>query len=785
MHDLDAKKLIKNTLEAPFNKERFATLARELFNHLQAATFSYQGNYIFDSFKHAIERLERVGKYQDPEGKQIDVLIVYLKKEKSLERARTTQRNFIAKYLNGSRGGKPKEAALVAFVDPQGEDWRFSFVKMEYVFDKQGKVKEKFTSARRYSFLVGKNENSHTAGSRLLPLLKEDDKDPQLADLEEAFNVEKVGREFFEKYRELFFRLKEDLDRIVDKDAIVKAEFEKKGINQADFAKKLLGQIVFLYFLQKKGWFGVGRGKDWGEGDRRFLRNLFERAKSSAKNSAKNSTKEKGRNYFNDYLEPLFYQALRYDRRADDDYFSQFDCKIPFLNGGLFDPMHNYDWVKTDILLRNDLFSNENNTSEGDIGDGILDVFDRYNFTVKEDEPLEKEVAIDPEMLGRVFENLLEVRDRKSKGTYYTPREIVHYMCRESLVHYLAVALEGVVEKKDIEMLMEYGEDKIEHEATSRQKSREEVKNSKYKSVFEGIEKQAKVIDEKLAAIRVCDPAVGSGAFVVGMMNEIIRARQVLSVCLERKEGMAYEFKREAIRNCLYGVDIDAGAVEIAKLRLWLSLVVDEERREVVEPLPNLDYKVVRGNSLLGVESDLLNHHLFAELEGLKPLFFKESNARKKEEYKKKINGLIKEISGGHESFDFELYFSEVFHGNNGFDVVVGNPPYVEARNSAIFPKDRKKLYQNNVKKRWREKAKFITEGSDLLIYFFESSLKHLNFNGINTFITQNAWLSTDYGKKFQNFLLSLDIGIKIDESNLKHFSHTDSPNINTVISFF
>src|SRR3972149_1610567 len=145
------------------------------------------------------------------------------------------------------------------------------------------------------------------------------------------------------------------------------------------------------------------------------------------------------KNFFNDILEPLFYEALAKER--DDDFYSRFNCKIPFLNGGLFDPISDYDWVHTDILLPDELFSNQVRTKEGDLGTGILDIFDRYNFTVKEDEPLEKEVAVDPEMLGKVFENLLEVKDRKSKGTYYTPREIVHYMCRESLINYLDSAI--------------------------------------------------------------------------------------------------------------------------------------------------------------------------------------------------------------------------------------------------------------------------------------------------------------------------------------------------------
>ncbi|GAI39138.1 unnamed protein product, partial [marine sediment metagenome] len=239
---------------------------------------------------------------------------------------------------------------------------------------------------------------------------------------------------------------KETLDELISKDSKIRSDFKTKNINTVDFSKKLLGQIVFLYFLQKKGWFGVARDADWGTGPKNFLRELFD------------GKHGKYKNFYNDILEPLFYEALRNDRSYDDDYYRLFNCKIPFLNGGLFDPINNYDWVHTDINLPDDLFSNEIITKERDKGTGILDIFDRYNFTVKEDEPLEKEVAVDPEMLGKVFENLLEVKDRKSKGTYYTPREVVHYMCQQSLINYLATEMEEKVSKDDIEKLIKYGE---------------------------------------------------------------------------------------------------------------------------------------------------------------------------------------------------------------------------------------------------------------------------------------------------------------------------------------
>ena len=757
-----AQKLVRETLQGSFNKERFVSLIKNLLNHVEDAPFTYKGQYIFADFQDSIKLVERIGKYKGSDEKLFDILVIHLQKETSLERARTKQRNFIAKYLKGSRGDVLKDAALVAFVAPDGEDWRFSFIKMEYKFNEKGKVKEEFTPARRYSFLVGKNENSHTAQSRLLPLLLDDEGQPTLKDLEDAFSVEKATREFFEKYRALFLGLKEALDTIVEKDQKIKVEFKSKQVSVVDFTKKLLGQIVFLYFLQKKGWFGVQRGSLWGSGSKHFLRELFDKKHGDYKN------------FFNDILEPLFYEALRLERPAD--YYKHFDCRIPFLNGGLFDPINDYDWIETEILLPDDLFSNDRHTKEGDVGDGILDVFDRYNFTVKEDEPLEKEVAVDPEMLGKVFENLLEIKNRKSKGTYYTPREIVHYMCQESLIEYLygefnpeIVAYETIgddqmamfgneakkkqldltiqhrqrslIDKNGIETLIRYGESVVEHERRVVNEGRETDRYS-FK-LPERIRANASRIDEKLAGVRVCDPAVGSGAFVVGMMNEIIRARGTLTPHINENENRTpYDFKRHAIQNCLYGVDIDSGAIEIAKLRLWLSLVVDEEERESIQPLPNLDYKIVCGNSLLGVNK-LFNYEPLKKLEALKPLYFNETSVGKKQKHKKQIDDLISQITNGHKDFDFEVYFSEVFHEEKGFDVVIGNPPYVALQKNGG---ELGRLYQN---------ADFDTfaRTGDIYQLFYERGCELLMpSGGLLAYITSNSWLKAEYGKSTRHY---------------------------------
>ena len=183
------------------------------------------------------------------------------------------------------------------------------------------------------------------------------------------------------------------------------------------------------------------------------------------------------------------------------------------------------------------------------------------------------------------------------------------------------------------------------------------------------IEKNAKALDDALKVITVCDPAVGSGAFPVGMMTEIVRARAALTPYFnDVQERTPYHFKRHAIQNCLYGVDIDTSAVDIAKLRLWLSLVVDEEDVKQVKPLPNLDYKIVVGNSLLGVEKDLFNDAQFKRLEALKPKYFDETDHQKKAELREQIEVLIHDLTNGREMFDFEIFFSEVLHWKGGFD---------------------------------------------------------------------------------------------------------------------
>ncbi len=420
MDKKSAINLIEETFNDAFDKERFTYFIKNFLNDVEDKGNTYSGNLIWDNFRDHIKSYSRIGKYIDPEGEALDILIVQVESVRKLERARTALRNFVIKHLNTF----DKDYALVAFYskEDKGFDWRFSFIKLEYqsyLDEEKQKVKtrKEFTPAKRYSFLVGKYEKAYTAKNQILPLLQNIANNPTISEIESAFSIEKVTDEFYNQYRDLYIKLYEHFnDRLI-------SQLNSAGIDSARFTKKLLGQIVFLYFLQKKGWLGVDKDKKWGEGNKRFLQDLFIISKSEKQN------------FFKDKLQYLFYEALAKERNNDNSYYDKLNCRIPFLNGGLFES--EYDWKNAGISIPNDLFRNDEKNKAGDLGTGVLDVFDRYNFTIKEDEPLDKEVAVDPEMLGKVFENMLDIKERKSKGAYYTPREIVHYMCQESVIHYL------------------------------------------------------------------------------------------------------------------------------------------------------------------------------------------------------------------------------------------------------------------------------------------------------------------------------------------------------------
>ena len=793
-----AQVLIENTFNDSFSEDRFTIFAKNLLNDLESKSNFYTGNLIWDDYKEHINTYKRIGKYIDPEGEALDVLLVEVKSVTKLERARTVLRNFVIKHLSKFE----KDYALVAFYSKEddGADWRFSFIKLEYkseLDEEKGKVKTKkeFTPAKRYSFLVGKHEKAHTAKNQLLPLLQNIANNPTIEELEAAFSIEKVTDEFFNQYKDLYIKLSEHFEN----DERLISELNKSGIDNNRFTKKLLGQIVFLYFLQKKGWLGVAKNERWGTGKKRFVQELNEQAQTE------------GVNFFKDKLQYLFYEALAKERDNLNSYYERFQCRIPFLNGGLFEA--DYDWRNANITIPETLFRNEEKNRSGDIGTGVLDVFDRYNFTIKEDEPLDKEVAVDPEMLGKVFENMLDITERKSKGAFYTPREIVHYMCQESLIHYLDNALNSgpniyqelgseqgnlfggstdkkgnlklelehtnslLVPKEDIEAYIREGHFALEND--ERVAAKGETRTYKYQ-LPESIRQNADLLDEKLTDIRICDPAIGSGAFPVGLLHELVNAmlvlkphfsddylsKKLISFNIPFKENYSesryiYRLKRHIIQESIYGVDIDASAIDIARLRLWLSLVVDEDDLDPIETLPNLDYKIVCGNSLINFPENWKSS-ASKKIETLKDQFFNETNVDVKEILKHQINQAIAErmqwsekTFGINIKFDFRLYFSEVWNEKGGFDIVIGYPPY-----GADLTAEEKKFFKS-------EFSDVHMRTPDTFNYFISKGIRLLHNGGVITYIVPNNLFFQSEYEKTRRFLLARNqfyIGINLGD---------------------
>lgn len=429
-------------------------------------------------------------------------------------------------------------------------DWRFTFCH------KKGSQKE-VTDSKRYTFLLGPGQSCRTAANNFNKLYENRDT-LDMSKIEEAFSVEALTNEFFGKYKEEYDKFVEYITgkRYVKKgnkyvEAIIHEPhptlypcFSNNDKLVRDYVKKMLGRIVFLHFLQKKGWLGVPYNEEWGSGDRNFMLNLFKKA-----------TEKQKENFLDEVLEGLFAEGLDCNRADKSDLYDTKveglrNCRIPYLNGGLFER----DYLD-ELAVR----------FPAEYFDSLLTMLSQYNFTIDENDPNDAEVGVDPEMLGRIFENLLE--DNKDKGAFYTPKEIVQYMCRESLIAYLQTdqneedkeTIRKFVTTHDAELLGDLKSD----------------------------------IEQKLLDVKICDPAIGSGAFPMGLLRELFFCRSAIEPNIIEN---AANIKRYIIQNNIYGVDIERGAVDIARLRFWLALIVDEKTPEA---LPNLDFKIMQGNSLL------------------------------------------------------------------------------------------------------------------------------------------------------------------------------------------
>jgi len=512
---------------------------------------------------------------------------IMLKPNVRIEQSKIAISRYIRKLLYSGN------AALVNFISPQNTAvWRFSFIAKDSILTNEG-ISEKVTNSKRYTYIVevGDESTNRTLAQRLEKLsisnLKFDD-------LKEAFSVEKMSKAFFEEYRKHYEKF---IKEIVDSNYRITV-FKKNDKAIRDFVKKLLGRIIFLYFVQKKGWLGA-KTTNYKDGSENFIMDLF---KQSGANES----------FYSTWLSKLFFEALNQDvkanpKRKDDDFKmpNGNKVKIPFLNGGLFD-MEEYDDKM--LTFAPSLFHNSLNEDDSKHR-GFLDFLNAFNFTVYEDSQDEHTIAVDPEMLGHIFENLLE--DNKDKGAFYTPKAIVHYMCQESLIQYLLTNL-----SKEYKVYKEIGNNQFEffgNESRNGQLSIIEEYGEKalnrieveeiviYKDITGLTNEQLNKISSLLDIVKICDPAIGSGAFPVGLLQEIVAIKEVIAYKLGIELDIAV-VKENIIHNSIYGVDIDKGAVDIARLRFWLSLVVDEEKPK---PLPNLDYKIMQGNSLLESFSDI------------------------------------------------------------------------------------------------------------------------------------------------------------------------------------
>ncbi len=621
----------------------------------------------------------------------------------SVANKRVGLRNLVKSFINPTWG--EFDAALVVF--DSGDHWRLSFIC---------DIKGESTSPKRYTYVFGSDDLLYRTPIERFNFLKK--KGISFENLKTAFSVEALSDEFFDKYREQYADFIQYItgkrfvkagskweEKVLDKpNAALMQAFDHNEKKIRDYVKKMMGRITFLHFLQRKGWMC---------GDLNYMQNMFEN--SAYKND-----------YLDSVLEPLFFGILNTKPAEREALFTDYGWDksllnewkdIPYLNGGLFE---------------RDEEDEPESRFPAEYFKRLFQFFSEYNFTIDENDPNDAEVGVDPEMLGKIFENLLE--DNKDKGAFYTPKEIVRYMCQESLIAYL-------------ETNTSIAKEKIRQFVLSPEESVVDIPENKKPKLLAALEE-----------VKICDPAIGSGAFPMGLLNELLHCREVLS-------GEHYdraEIKKSIIQNNIYGVDIEKGAVDIARLRFWLSIVVDEE---TPSPLPNLDYKIMQGNSLIesfmGVDLSKLTYEKeYKKDKGEISLFDDEKNRLQKtvshllssyyscsdhdrkvklqQEISDTINKqleaqaynpeILRELGAinlaeNNKFFLWHTWFSDVFNRDDkeGFDIVIGNPPYV-VTNKRDYPK-----YKWN---------------SDLYKMFYELGIDDLmNTCGHLCFITPKFWM--------------------------------------------
>ena len=506
-----SKDNLRQIFQQPFNQEGWQNMLRHYFH---ASELKAERERIDDTPDD--EKGYYLGAIDTTDNYRIG-LFYYQIQHGNVARKRVGLRNLVKSFINPNWG--EFDAALVVF--DSGSVWRLSFVC---------DIKGENTASKRFTYVFGESDNYYNTPVGRFDALQRNG--ISFENIKDAFSVERLNKDFFNGYKDYY---KKFLNYIDD---------DTK--ENRDYVKKLLGRLVFLQFLQKKGWMGVPANQQgWNGGDKFYLNHLIESYEGNDR-------------LLSDVLEPLFFNTLN-ERRDNDlaDLRLGENIKIPYLNGGLFDKD---ELDKKDIDFPYDYFKE------------LMDFFVMYNFTIDENDPEDSEIGIDPEMLGHIFENLLE--DNKDKGAFYTPKEIVQYMSKESVAQYLKsntpaeqhTAIDSLIKQRVVEPILQNKEN-------------------------------ARLVNKALAVVKVCDPAIGSGAFPMGVLNVLFDCRHLLYGFIGKNEDFSYaKVKRDIIQNNIYGVDIEKGAVDIARLRFWLALVVDENEPQ---PLPNLDYKIMCGDSLL------------------------------------------------------------------------------------------------------------------------------------------------------------------------------------------
>ena len=649
----------------------------------------------------------------------------YEMEDGSVLRRKVGLRNLIRPYL-----GYGFDAALAVFND--GTNWRLSLIC---------DLKEDATSTKRFTYVFGDEKAFYKT-----PILRFESlrtKANEFLEIKKAFSVEALSDDFFDEYRKQYAEFVKFLtgkeyvkkgnkwveQKTGEPDAQYFTSFKEDDKLVRDYIKKMMGRIVFLYFLQSKGWLA---------GNLHYMHDLFYDASDEVKG-----------NFLDKVLEPMFFGLLNTkleDRSSAPlvngvgvKYIPNAD-KIPYLNGGLFQ-QEKIDEV--DSCFPAGMFQS------------LFDFFDSYNFTIDENDPNDAEVGVDPEMLGKIFENLLE--DNKDKGAFYTPKEIVRYMCQESLTAYLQTGIEDAEVKEHIANF---------------------VKTNDVEELGGASSELAMSIDRKLIDVKICDPAIGSGAFPMGLLRELYACRKSIEIF---EEDNAADIKRHIIQNNIYGVDIEKGAVDIARLRFWLALIIDEKEPM---PLPNLDFKIMQGNSLLesykGVDLDVTSKKLKTgkdtkKTRGVLSLGFEETDvqktiqdlvksyfsitdhtlrAQRRQQIDKYVKDYIKVCAeGNHEVQDavdeleipndqfflWHTYFADVFE-QGGFDIVIGNPPY------GVSIKDD---YRKAVVASWGNVPDY-----EIYYYFIVLAAPLLKEKGIMSYIIPNTFLFNTFAKHFREMLV-------------------------------